>query len=188
MFAQHRANIENPGGTVWEGDAKDAALDRVTTDATVVRNQADVIVRAADIAENGVADIQAAQRQALEAIEEAEADGFKVGHDLSVRDTRRVDLSDMAARHTAAKLHAEDIRWNAERLVAADAFVSQRLEAKATELESLTFHGEGHDTTVQAVGWGPWKQDPEIPAPHRHRRCPVCLPQAYLPLSQGPSQ
>jgi hypothetical protein len=141
-----------------------------------MRNQADVIVRAANIAEDGVTDIQAAQRQALEAIESAEVDGFKVGDDLSVRDTRRVDLSDMAARHTAAKLHAEDIRWNAERLVAADAFVGQRLEAKAGELDGITFDGEGHDESVQAVSWGPWKQDPQIPPP----------PGPSLPPVQGP--
>lgn len=32
-FAQHRANIVN---TTWAGDAKDAAVNRVTTDAVVV--------------------------------------------------------------------------------------------------------------------------------------------------------
>jgi hypothetical protein len=142
LFAQHRLNVATPGGAEWEGPAKDAALDQVTADAAVVRNHADVIVEAADIAENGIADIHAAQRKALEAIAEAEAEGFTVAEDLSVRDTRRADLSNMAARHTAAREYAEDIRWNAERLVAADTFVSERLQAKARELDDIRFHDE----------------------------------------------
>ncbi|KUH92872.1 hypothetical protein [Mycobacterium sp. IS-1556] len=36
-FEQHRQNIVAPGGTTWEGDAKDAALNRVATDTAVVR-------------------------------------------------------------------------------------------------------------------------------------------------------
>ena len=138
LFAQHRLNVATPRGTEWE----DAALDRVTADAAVVRNHADVIVEAADIAENGMADIHAAQRKVLEAIAEAEADGFQVADDLSVRDTRQADLPNMAARHTAARVHVEDIRWNAERLVAADTFVSERLQAKAGELDGITFDDE----------------------------------------------
>ncbi|ART72099.1 hypothetical protein BTO20_29295 [Mycobacterium dioxanotrophicus] len=144
LFAQHRLNVATPAGGEWEGAAKDAALDRVTADAAVVRNHADVIVEAADIAENGMVDIHAAQQKVLEAIAEAEADGFKVNDDLSVRDTRRADLSNMAARHTASRVYAEDIRWNAERLVAADTFVSERLQAKAGELDDIKFDDEHH--------------------------------------------
>lgn len=35
-FDQHRRNVSSPGGTTWEGDAKDAALHRVTADIAVV--------------------------------------------------------------------------------------------------------------------------------------------------------
>ncbi|WKG03252.1 hypothetical protein [Mycolicibacterium sp. HK-90] len=35
-FDEHRQNITSPGGTTWVGDAKDAALDRVTKDVAVV--------------------------------------------------------------------------------------------------------------------------------------------------------
>lgn len=52
-FDQHRQNIASPGGTTWEGDAKDAALDRVTADVVVVGHQAGALREAADIAENG---------------------------------------------------------------------------------------------------------------------------------------
>jgi hypothetical protein len=142
-FAEHRQNIAAPGGTEWFGDAKDAALDRVTADTYVVGIQGDIQREAADIAESGSADIQSAQRKVLEAIAEAEADGFRVGEDLSLTDTRRVDVSTLAARQTSAAEYAEDIRWNAERLVQADSLVGQRLAEKSTELDGVRFADEG---------------------------------------------
>ncbi len=80
--------------TNWAGDAKDAAVNRVTTDAAVVASQTAVQRAGAQIAEDGSRDIQAAKREALDAIAEAEADGFEVGEDLSVTDTREVDETD----------------------------------------------------------------------------------------------
>lgn len=123
-FEQHRQNIASPGGTTWEGDA----------------------LREADgIAEAGVNDISAAKREALDAITAAEDDGFTVGEDLSVTDTRRYDITTAVERNRAATEHAEDIRWFAERLVQATAFVDERLQSKAADLEGIRFEGEGED-------------------------------------------
>lgn len=108
----------------------------MTADASVVRHQGDVVRAAADIAESGSGDIQAAISRVLDAIAAAETDGFRVGEDLSVTDTKRVDVFSMAARRTALSEHAEGIRWAAEQLVQTDTLVSKRLEAKATELQS----------------------------------------------------
>ncbi|GJJ21157.1 MULTISPECIES: WXG100 family type VII secretion target [Mycolicibacterium] len=143
LFDQHRQNIAAPGGTTWEGDAKDAALDRVTADVAVVGRQSGALREAADLAENGAYDIKAAQDKAVEAINAAENDGFRVGEDLSVTDTRKADIATMGARHTAAAEHAEDIRWNAEQLAQADKLVGERLQAKAAELEGIRFDNEG---------------------------------------------
>jgi hypothetical protein len=145
-FDQHRQNIASPGGTTWEGDAKDAALDRVTNDIGVVGNHGVVLREAAGIAEGGVGDIDAAKREVIDAITEAEDDGFRVGEDLSVTDTRKVDLANAQARYQAAAEHAEDIGWYAERLVQADNLVGERLKTKAGELEGIRFEGEGHDS------------------------------------------
>ncbi len=154
-FEQHRQNILTPGGTTWEGDAKDAALDRVTTDTSVVRRQGDVHREAAGIARRGSEDIQSARSRALEAIAEAEQDDFTVGDDLSVTDNRAYDEETAAARMTAATEHAEFIRWRAEQLVATDALVGRQLEANAAELEGIRFDG-GHsgkttDPTIRLV-------------------------------------
>lgn len=154
-FDQHRQNIASPGGTNWEGDAKDAALNRVTADIGVVDRQSAALREAAGIAENAVSDINSAQREVLAAITAAESDDFTVGEDLSVTDNRAYDEETAAARVAAAVEHAEDIRWNAERLVQADAHVGQRLESKAADLEGIKFDGEGEtdqgDPTIRLV-------------------------------------
>jgi len=168
VFDQHRQNIAAPGGTTWEGDAKDAALDRVTADVSVVRHQGDVVRAAADIAESGSGDIQAALSKVLDAIAAAEADGFRVGEDLSVTDTKRVDVFSMAARRTALSEHAEGIRWAAEQLVQTDTLVSKRLEAKATELQGIQFDGEGQsDHVVWAVDYSTMPERPQFPLPEK---------------------
>ena len=151
MFEQQRQNIAAPGGTTWEGDAKDAVLGRVAADTSVVRRQAAIQVEAAAIAENGGHDLRGAQRVALDAITEAEADGFRVGEDLSVTDTRKAAPDTIAARHTRAIEHSEYIRWNAAQLVQADGLVGQRLQDKAVELDSIRFDGEavGSDSSIQ---------------------------------------
>ncbi|MGV0675627.1 hypothetical protein ABQE62_05460 [Mycolicibacterium fortuitum] len=152
LFTQHRQNV---GATAWEGTAKDAALDRVTADSAVVERHGEVVRAVADLADAGAADLRAAQRAALTAIGEAEADGFRVAEDLSVTDTRRIDIATMGARYSALNEHSENIRWNASQLVQADALVGQRLQEKATELDGMRFDG----STIQAASWGGFKQD-----------------------------
>lgn len=156
-FEQHLRNVTAPGGTTWSGEAADAALDRAFLDLTVVRNQSDMQRQAASLALEGSADIQWARRQVLDAIAEAEDDGFRVGEDFSVTDTRKVELGTAAARATAATEHAEFIRWRAEQLVATDALVGQQLQAKAAELEGIRFEGEVSDGTIHLVDF---KQSP----------------------------
>lgn len=154
-FDRHRQNIAAPGGTTWEGDAKDAALDRATADGAVAGNQNGVVCAAAGIAEDAVTDINAAQREVLAAITETENDGFTVSEDLKVTDARKYDIDTVAERNRAAAEHAEDIRWYAERLGQTVAFAEGRLQAKATDLEGIRFEGEGEgrdgEPTVQLV-------------------------------------
>lgn len=119
---------------------------------TVVRRQGDVLREAARIAESGGGDITLAHRAITSAIAEAEADGFRVGDDLSVTDPRgSLGSAAMSARWTAARLHSENIHWHAGQLVRTDALVGKRLHAQAAELEAIRFDGEGNDGPVQAV-------------------------------------
>jgi len=158
-FEQLRQHVVAPGGTEWEGDAKDAALDRATRNLNTVRAAGDIARSAADQAENSTADINAAKRDALQAISDAEADGFEVTEDLAVRDTRRVDVSTMAARYTAAREHTDDISWRADQLVQTDSLAGRRLTEKATELNGIRFDDESsRDGTIQAASFGDLKQ------------------------------
>jgi len=141
-FEQHLRNVSAPGGTTWRGEAADAAVDRAFLDLTVVRRHGEVQMAAAGIARRGSEDIQSARNQVLDAVADAEDDGFRVGEDLSVTDTRVTDWASRAARMTAATEHAEYIRWRAGQLVATDALVGQQLQAKAAELEGIRFEGE----------------------------------------------
>ncbi|WP_066899102.1 hypothetical protein [Mycolicibacterium houstonense] len=139
LFEWHRQNIFAPGGAEWSGTAGEAAGDRVSADAMVVRKQGDIQREASEIAENGCRDIRLAVGQVLDAIAAAENDGFHVTEDLMVRDTRRIDVSTMAVRYTASREHAEDIRWYCERLMQAEIYLGQRLEGKALELADVRF-------------------------------------------------
>jgi hypothetical protein len=141
-FEQHRANVSSPGGTEWTGDAKDAALGRVVADMAVVSRQGSVERDAAKIAAAGADDIRSAQRAVMDAIADAEADGFTVGEDLSVTDSGTFDSSTAAARSVTAAEHAEYIRWRAEQLVQTDTLVGRQLSEKAAELEGIRFDGE----------------------------------------------
>lgn len=149
LFEQHRSKI---GVIDWSGAARDAAYYRATTNIGVVQRHGQVQREAAKIVENGSYDIQSAQRKALEAITEAEADGFRVSENLSVTDTRRVDLATMAARYTAAAEHVENIQWTARQLLQADNLVGQRLHDKAAELNGIRFDGAPKESAVLAAG------------------------------------
>lgn len=188
-FGQHRQNISSPGGTTWEGDARDAALDRVTKDLAVVGRQSDVLREAAGLAENGSHDIKAAKDKAVEAITAAVDDGFNVAEDLSVTDSRKYDMATIADRNKAATEHAEDIRWAAEQLMHADKLVGDRLEEKAADLEAIRFDGEDNgrnshvslvDNKVKHDAEGndrPGEKKPETPAQAPGQLGPFAVPR-----------
>ena len=125
---------------------------------------------AAQIAEHGFQDIQAAHRAAEDAIAAAEADGFSVGEDLSLTDERGGDTESAAARATASAEHAEFIRWNAEQLAQTDDLVGRRLSALAAELQSLRFDGEGGDIEDSGFHAVDFKQAPPEPAENESDR------------------
>lgn len=157
LFSQHRQNIS---GTAWEGTAKDAALDRVTADTAVVGRHGEIVRAAADLADSSVADLRAAQRAALTAIAEAEADGFEVAESLRVTDTRRYDITTIQARNRVLAEHADNIQWNASQLLATDTLIGERLRNKARELDGVTFDGADNGT-IQAASFGDgFKQSP----------------------------
>lgn len=153
MFEQHHRNVVSPAGTEWRGLGNDAAASRAAGDLAVVRYHADVKRESADLAASGATDISAVKRLVLDAINDAEDDGFTVNPDLSVTDARTYDINTIQDRNKAAKEHADFIRFRAQQLVATDALFGRRLAAKAVELQGIKFDGEGggHGAHVQLV-------------------------------------
>ena len=86
-----------PGGTLWEGAAADAAIERVGRDRHEVLGAVETLHGAASVARNGAEEIHTARQLALDAVNEAEAAGFTVGEDLSV--TSRQSGGPPAAPH-----------------------------------------------------------------------------------------
>lgn len=189
-FDQHRRNIDAPGGSTWTGDAKDAALDRVTKDVAVVGRQGGVLREAASLVESGAYDIKAAKDKALQAITAAENDGFNVAEDLSVTDSHEYDIATIVERNKALAEHSEDIHWTTQQLVAADKLVGDRLEAKAADLEGIRFEGEGDgssgrvylvDNKVQHDADSkqpPGEKKPEVPAQAPGQVGPFAVPKS----------
>lgn len=163
-FAKHRQNTDEPGGSRWSGQAKDAALEKVQSDQAVVGRQSQLQVESARTALRGAGDIRAAQRAALEAIADAESDGFSVAEDLSISDVRYASpfVRVPAGRAQLALEHAENIRWNTQQLLQTDARVGDQLRSKADELSSIRFEGEA-GTEVQLVDF---KQAPPSSPPY----------------------
>lgn len=126
----------------------------------VVRRQSELMRQAAAAADGGAGDLRAAQHKVLDAIADAEADGFRVGEDLSVTDTQWRDPLDAADRQRAATEHAEYIRWHAEQLAQTDNHIARQVETNAVELEGVTFENSSDDST-QMLGEDEERQGPE---------------------------
>lgn len=153
-FSAHVSRMETPGATQWSGGAATAAYNRARDAQEVVTAQCAITRDCVAIARRGGDDIRAMQRVALEAISEAEENGFAVADDLSLIDTKRAvaSTSDAAQRSIEGQHLPEFIRWRASHLVQVDDRVANELAAKASELERLKI--SGRDSTVHMLSGG----------------------------------
>jgi hypothetical protein len=135
-----------PGGTVWEGDAADAAADRTWADVVKVRGAADHLHRGASVAREGAGDLVWAKRQAVQAITEAEEAGFTVADDLSVSDpTTTMLMRGWDARQELAREHAAEIASRARALATMDTAVAGKITGALAPLHKVSF--------VEAAGY-----------------------------------
>jgi hypothetical protein len=104
----HLQQLSTPGGTDWEGDAADSAQETGYADRGVVYGAADLMRRMKKVANVGAGNIRQARDVALDAINEAENDDFRVDDDLSVTDTRQYTAQQMGeyeSRKAKAEAH-----------------------------------------------------------------------------------
>jgi hypothetical protein len=124
----------------WQGQAREALVERTTADKATVTLKSDQLREAALIARKGAGDVSAAQRSVLYKVDDAHQAGFVVGEDLSVTDTRTSrNAAELAQRQAQAQAFSGDIRSHAAQLLAADSEVGSKLTATASDVGSLTF-------------------------------------------------
>lgn len=154
-FTTIHTGMSRPGGTTWEGAGADSAADTAFGDLVKVRGAADALHSAAGFARNGADDIDWAKRQATAAITEAEAAGFTVAEDLSVKESAANSLLRVsAARAQQMQDFADEIASRAQTLAEVDKAVAGQITGALAPLETLTFPEDGkpsHEPTVQFV-------------------------------------
>lgn len=191
-FITIHTGMLRPGGSVWEGAGADAAAESSWGDLVKVRGVASVLRTAGGFARTGADDVAWAKRQALNAIAEAEEDGFTVGQDFSVKDkTAGVLVREPAARRSKATEHAHDIQAAVQRLVSIDQHVGARIEGALSPLGGFGFPEDGGkaDPTVRMVDnrvekSGDGKDQPGAkPAGPR----PPTLDDMFGPAADGPT-
>ena len=139
----------------WEGLGGDAVRTRTSGDLAVVTGKTNQLRNAAKIARIGASNISAAQRRALYAVEDARNEGFQVGEDLSVTDTRAsVTAAEQAGRQAQAQAFAADINQRATLLLGVEGDVSGQLGAAAAGVGAIKFAGQANDRNgIQLVDW-----------------------------------
>lgn len=157
-FAASCDRMSAPGGAVWRGQAAAAARERSRRDLAKVRGAADQLQGAAAVARRGDEQLRACRKAVLEAVGDANADGFDVGDDYSVTDRwAGGSVEFRLARRDAAEGHASFIRHRVAALVAADRQLSSRITAATEGVDALTFPEDGG---VQAVDHHVFKEAP----------------------------
>lgn len=188
----------NPGGTVWDGVAAEAAQESTFADLVKVRGTADGLYSASTTASEGASELAWAKRRVLEAIEEAEAAGFTVEQDLSVRDqSGRIFMRDYQARQAQAQMFAAEIGSHAQTLTTIDKEVAGKITTALAPVRGLSFGESGGETApvVQAAGYGfkrdmqDGDHDPYTGADNHKPQVKTPLPPQYDPntgAAQGP--
>ena len=154
-----------PGGTVWEGQAAEAAQERAFADLVTVRGLSDRLTEAAGIARRGADRLDYLKRAALDAIEQARAAGFTVGENLSVSDNSLLPIGPtLAARQAQAQSFAADINARATALSLADNEIAADIAAAVAPLAEFDFDEKPAGGAVQLVSRN-IKEGPPIPDP-----------------------
>jgi hypothetical protein len=80
-------DVAHPGGADWEGVAADAAIAQAQSDVVTARTSMWSWDDVAASTQRWQEELEAGTRTALDAVDDAERDGFEVGEDYSVTDT-----------------------------------------------------------------------------------------------------
>jgi hypothetical protein len=167
VFTEVHEKISTPAGSPWIGEAAAAGQERAYIDMIEVRGAAFQLLEAAEVARQGDAQLQARKDEVLDAVRDAQRDGFVVGEDYSVTDRFRSGSAAFRAERLAeAEEHAAFIRHRVAALVATDQEFGTRITAATEGIDNLSFGETDLDDTrnhVQAVDHNTFKDAPNPP-------------------------
>lgn len=168
-FANHVAEVANPGGTSWKGRARDAAVDQAQEAQSVARRQIGIKDRAQEAVTTAAHEGGARKRLAVDAISAAERSGFTVIEDLT-KDQVVIDgqpcknAEESNMRALSAKTHSQIIKEKAAALWATDHNLETTLNGLAAELATHQYPGANGAQTPATVpaGTDPSAIDPKL--------------------------
>lgn len=138
-------DVKRPGGVDWEGAAAEAAIVQAAADLVRARSTLwswdDVAQRLPLWQDN----LEAGKRLVLDAVDDAERDGFQVSDDYTVTDTRAsyASQAERDARQAAANGHAGFIWHRVATLVGNQSSIDTSLKAMTAKWGTLTFPESG---------------------------------------------
>jgi hypothetical protein len=146
--------VRAPGGVEWDGAAGAAASAQADADVLRARPLLWGAADAAPIARNGKDILEAGTREALDAVDDAERDGFVVGEDYSVTDTQEsTTRAQYEKRLAKATAHTNFIRHRVGKLVGNEEWLNNQLQEATSGWGTLTFKESPADlaASFQAV-------------------------------------
>src|SRR5277367_6080041 len=168
VFTEVHEKISTPAGSPWIGEAAAAGQERAYIDTIKVRGAAFQLLEAAEVARQGDAQLQARKDEVLDAVRDAQQDGFVVGEDYSVTDRFRSGSAAFRTDRLAeAEEHAALICHRVAALVDTDQELGTPITAATEGIDNLTFRETDLDDTrnhVQAVDHNTFKDAPN-PSP-----------------------
>lgn len=190
----YEQNYQRLVETDWQGQGREAALERAGLDLVTVRGPAWQLQEAAAAARYGFAQQNGAKEWALDAVADAEQAGFSPTEDLSVTDRQAGgSAATRAARQVTAQALAAQIRHRAALLVVSNQEIATKITAAAGNIGEFSFdEPTGVATTpstqktngIQLVDNKTWKQDPPPPPPSP-RPQPGLPPEGLRPPVPG---
>lgn len=162
-------DVQHPGGVEWEGRAGVAAMNQAGLDVSMARPFTWSWEEVAASTQRWQDTLEAGTRTALDAVSDAERDGFEVGEDYSVADTREAETEEQYEQRLAqAEAHAGMIGHRVTMLVGSESRVNRELRTMSAGWGTLTFKEGGgaggqpsdneHDPTIAGPGTDPTQE------------------------------
>jgi hypothetical protein len=172
---QFTQDVQHPGGVPWEGKAATAAITQAGSDLSTTRPFTWSWDDVASNTQRWEDELEAGTRTALDAVADAERDGFEVGEDYTVSDTYDAETEEeYEERLEQAEAHAGLIGHRVTMLVGNETRIDGQMRAMSAGWGTLNFKespGGGpdddptqHDPTIAGPGTDP-TQEPQDGSP-----------------------